>query len=148
MQSMYKIARSYLKQDEDTADAIQDTILTCYEQLGSLKQNKYFKTWMTRILINKCNDILKKKKVIYLCEEINEVASADTNFDKLEWDEIMQEIDEKYRTILLLYYLQGFNTREIAEMLNMNEKSVQTRLSRGRKLLSKEYQEKERGVNI
>lgn len=53
VQSMYKIAAAYLKNDEDVADAIQDTILSCYENLKSLKQNRYFKTWMIRILINK-----------------------------------------------------------------------------------------------
>ena len=58
MQSMYKVAKAYLKNDEDVADAIQDTILTCYEKLQTLRQNRYFKTWMTRILINKCKDIL------------------------------------------------------------------------------------------
>lgn len=60
-QSMYKIARSYLGNDEDAADAIQDTILSCYENLLSLKNNKYFQTWLTRILINKCKDMLHKK---------------------------------------------------------------------------------------
>ena len=49
VQCMYKVAFSYLKNDEDAADAIQDTILSCYENLKSLKQNKYFKTWMIRI---------------------------------------------------------------------------------------------------
>lgn len=61
VQSMYKVAAAYLKNDEDVADAIQDTILSCYENLKSLKQNRYFKTWMIRILINKCKDMIQKK---------------------------------------------------------------------------------------
>ncbi len=64
VQSMYKIAAAYLKNDEDVADAIQDTILSCYENLKSLKQNRYFKTWMIRILINKCKDMIQKKKLV------------------------------------------------------------------------------------
>lgn len=59
MQSMYKVARSFLRNDDDIADAIQETILTCFEKLDTLKEPKYFKTWMTRILINHCKDILK-----------------------------------------------------------------------------------------
>lgn len=54
MQNMYKAARAILNRDEDVADAISDTILACWEHLGSLKQAGYFRTWMTRILINKC----------------------------------------------------------------------------------------------
>ena len=46
----------FVKNDEDVADAIQDTILSCYENLPGLKKNNYFKTWMIRILINKCKD--------------------------------------------------------------------------------------------
>ena len=53
MQMMYKIAKSILNSDEDAADAIQDTILACWEKLDSLKQERYFKTWLTRILVNK-----------------------------------------------------------------------------------------------
>ena len=59
--AMYKVARGILDNDEDAADAIQDTILSCYENLLSLKNNKYFQTWLTRILINKCKDILHKR---------------------------------------------------------------------------------------
>lgn len=66
MQNMYKAARALLENDEDAADAISDTILACWEKLEQLKNPEYFRTWMTRILINKCNDILRKKKEMYL----------------------------------------------------------------------------------
>ena len=56
---MYKVAKAILKNDEDAADAIQETALTCWEKLGILKKDKYFKTWMTRILINHCNQIYR-----------------------------------------------------------------------------------------
>ncbi len=63
-QDMYKVARSYLRSPEDIADAIQETIVTCYEKIDGLKEPKYFKTWLIRILINKCNDILRMEKGI------------------------------------------------------------------------------------
>ena len=72
LQCMYKMASAYLKNDEDVADAIQDTILSCYENLRSLKQNRYFKTWMLRILINKCKDILKQKKQVTYTDQLPE----------------------------------------------------------------------------
>ena len=53
MQNMYKVARSILSRDEDVADAISDTILVCWEKIDTLKKNRFFRTWMTRILINK-----------------------------------------------------------------------------------------------
>ena len=65
VQSMYKIAAAYLKNDEDAADAIQDTILSCYENLRSLRKNRYFKTWLIRILINK-NVKMSYKRINWL----------------------------------------------------------------------------------
>lgn len=62
MQNMYKAARSVLCNDEDIADAISDTILVCWEKFSQLKEDRYFRTWMTRILLNKCTDILRKRK--------------------------------------------------------------------------------------
>ena len=53
--AMYKVARGILDNDEDAADAMQDTILTCFEKIHTLKNPEYFKTWMIRILINECN---------------------------------------------------------------------------------------------
>lgn len=72
VQSMYKIAAAYLKNDEDVADAIQDTILSCYENLRSLRKNRYFKTWLIRILINKCKDVMQKNKLVTFMDQIPE----------------------------------------------------------------------------
>ena len=78
MENMYKTAISYLKNDEDAADAIQEAILTCYEKLDTLKTDGYFRTWLTRILINKCKDMLRKRKVYYLEDELSEIPVAST----------------------------------------------------------------------
>ena len=56
---MYRVAIAILMNDEDTADAIQETILDCWERIGTLRENRYFKTWLIRILINNCYDIRK-----------------------------------------------------------------------------------------
>ena len=70
-QSMYKIARSYFTNDEDIADAIQDTIETCYRSIRHLADPGYFRTWMSRILINKCIDIIRKNKKEHPVSELS-----------------------------------------------------------------------------
>ena len=85
LQCMYKMASAYLKNDEDVADAIQDTILSCYENLRSLKQNRYFKTWMLRILINKCKDILKQKKQVTYTDQMPETPFYEEEYAAKEW---------------------------------------------------------------
>ena len=138
-QRMYKVAITYLHNDEDVADAIQDTILTCYEKIGTLKQNLFFGTWLTRILINHCKDILQKKQKEMANEMVVEQGYICKELDNYEFEELMQSMDEKYRLILLLYYGEGFKIREIAEILDMDENTVKTRLVRGRKQFADVY---------
>ncbi len=140
-QGMYKVAKAYLHCEEDVADAMQETILTCYEKLETLREPQYFKTWMIRILINKCKNILGKNRELCLTEEIPETGEQDMAQENLEFMELLNSIDKKYRTILVFYYVEGFNTREIAELLEMNEHTVKTRLVRARKRFAEEYQE-------
>ena len=53
--TLYKVARSYLHNDADAADAISETVLACFEKLNTLRQPQYFRTWLVRILIHKCH---------------------------------------------------------------------------------------------
>lgn len=142
VQCMYKIAVSYLKNDEDTADAIQDTILSCYENLQDLKQNKYFRTWMIRILINKCKDILHRKKLLTYTDEVPECSFYEADYETAEWTQMLEPLEPKYRLVLLLYYMEGFNIREISDILGMKESTVKSRLQRGRKQVAEMYQYK------
>ena len=60
--SLYHIAKSILKNDDDCADAMQNAILHAFEKLHTLRNEMYFKTWLTRILINECNYIIRSRK--------------------------------------------------------------------------------------
>ena len=131
-QSMYKIARSYLSNNEDIADAIQDAIESCWRNLDQLEKPAYFRTWMTRILIHKCIDIIRKNRREHPVSDFPEYGAEHKDLDNYEFSELMKSLDEKYRTILLLYYGEGFKISEIAQLLDMEENTVKTRLSRGR----------------
>ena len=139
MQNMYKVARSILSRDEDVADAISDTILVCWEKIDTLKKNRFFRTWMTRILINKCNDILRAGQRTVFTDEPLEIEYMENEFLNLEWKEMLQSLDEKYRIVLLLYYGEGFCIKEIAQILELTESAIKSRLSRGREQVKQEY---------
>ena len=121
-QSMYKVAWAYLKNDEDVADAIQETILKCYEKLSTLKKDSYFKTWMIRILINNCNEMLRHKGRVFPTMEM------------------LASLEEKYQVVMLLYYSKSLSVKEIAALLEISQNTVLTRLSRARKQLRAEYE--------
>lgn len=140
MQLMYKTARAILYSDEDVADAVQDTILCCWQNLADLKKPSRFRSWLTRVLINKCNDILRKKQMLVYCSEVPEMAASGHEFENVEWNEALKSLDEKYRLIIMLYYVEGFKTREISQILELPEATVRTRLSRARQKVADIYQ--------
>ena len=141
MQNMYKTARAMLRDDEDAADAISDTILVCWEKLKQLKKEEFFKTWMTRILINKCNDYLRQRKKVYPVEEVEATPVSPEAYENIEWMEMINCLDEKYRLIMVLYYVNGFNPTEISAILHMPDSTVRTRLARGRGRMAELYTE-------
>ena len=138
--NMYKVARSYLKNEEDIADVIQQTILDCYEHLSALKKVSYFKTWLIRILINNCIDMIHKNEKIVRMEKFEPIVVQDKDMDLFEFIETLEAIPEKYRTILILYYVEGLRIKDIAEVLGMNERTVNSRLRRGRESYKKEWE--------
>lgn len=137
--SMYKTARGILKNDNDVADAVQDTILTSFEKIHTLRKPQYFKTWLIRILINECNQILRHYKKVNPIEEVPETPRKDKSLAEFEFKEMLEQVDEKYRVILVLYYEQGFKITEIAELLELNENTVKTRLARAREQIRSAY---------
>lgn len=138
-QSMYKVAAGILRNDADAADAIQDTVLSSYENIKGLKEPRYFKTWLIRILINHCNRIIKERSKTVPLDEHPELEQRQEGSDMQEIQFMLKELDDQYRTVLVLYYLEGFNIKEISCILDMNENTVKTRLSRGRRCLQKVY---------
>ena len=138
MQSMYRTAKAILMNDEDVADAIQDTLLICWEKLNRLKVDQYFKTWMTKILVNNCYGIIRRNRQITYTDKLPERVSEE-NGSNIEWREALSTIDEKYRVVLILFYSEGFHTKEIAKILEITDSTVPTRLSRGREQLTEYY---------
>ncbi len=143
--SMYKTARGILKNDNDAADAIQDTILASFERIHTLKNPQYFKTWLIRILINECNQILRHYKKVNTIEEVPETPRQDKSLAEVEFKEMLEQVDEKYRVVLVLYYEQGFKISEIAELLELNENTVKTRLARAREQIRSVYFQEDTG---
>lgn len=137
MKDMYRVAAAILMNDEDAADAIQDTILVCWEKLYTLREEKLFKTWMTRILINHCYRIRKQRERMTEFKEYEEPVVYDEC--NVEWKEALGTLEEKYRIPMLLFYGQGYKTAEIADILHIPKSTVQTRLARGRERLADYY---------
>ena len=141
----YRTASAILPQDADIADAIQETIVKAFSGVHTLRNDKYAKTWLMRILINECYTILRKtSKVISLDEmcETTELA-ADEKSDYSDLYKAVGSLKEDLRMPVILYYIENFNIREIAQIMDISEGAVQKRLARARGKLRQDLQESE-----
>ena len=136
--SMYYVAKSILGNDEDCADAIQNAILSAFSSLKTLRNDKHFKTWLTRILINECYSIIRKNKKIVSYDEYMAIDTPDPSAEYSEVYMEIQALEEKYRVPFVLHYVEGFSLKEISVMLGSSEASIKMRLMRGRNILKKQ----------
>ena len=135
---LYRIAYSRLKSESDTQDAIQNTIVNVYENLGNLKNFSSFEAWSTRILINECNKIYADKKKIFLSEDnILEFNSYEDNHNDLIFNNLIKNLTTKEQLVLTLYYKNNLDINEISDKLNLNTNTIKSILHRSRNKIKK-----------
>ncbi len=135
--SLYHVAKSILHSDDDCADAIQSGILKAYQKLHTLKREQYFKTWLTRIVINECYQLIREAKR-YVSAEDYPGWDAENAWELEEESDVLAalvELEEQYRIPLVLHEIEGYSVREIGEILKLSETNVRSRIHRGKKRL-------------
>ncbi len=131
--SMLRIAHTYLLQEADVADAMQDTILDAYENISKLREARYFKTWLIRILLNNCSRIYRKNKNYISIEEFSDSIpdkSSEADIALLQFHELLSYVSDENRLCFQLYYGEEFTTGEIAKILHINENTIRSRMRR------------------
>lgn len=141
--SMYRVAFGILKNEEEIYDAISNTTVIVFEKISDLKQEEFFKTWLTRILINECYKIYNlNKKVIYLencsTENLNRIQFSEKDMlEEIDARELINNLSKDLKETVILYYFEDFSIKEISKILKIPEGTVKSRLSNARKSLEK-----------
>jgi RNA polymerase sigma-70 factor (ECF subfamily) len=132
---MYRVAYTILRNDDACRDAMQDTALKAWEKRTSLREPQYFRTWITRILINTCYDTQRRRRHTVSMEDIPEpvVSPPDPTLDLA-----LQSLPDKLRLPLALCYSEGMSYAEIAWALRLPESTVRGRIHRAKGQLRKE----------
>lgn len=114
--SLFLVAISYLHNTEDAKDCVQEATLTAWKSFNELKDKNYFKTWITRILINKCKDYIKKKKCT---EELTDNIEVFGNFPTEELDVIdgICKMPSKASIYITLRFYNDMTYDEVAQVL-------------------------------
>ena len=133
---LYKMAFLYMKNKEDSLDLVQECILRCIASLKRLKHPRYFRTWMTRILINCAHEEWERRGKYDLAEDT--VFAAGESFPKEETLDLYRAIDHlnyPYRDIIIQYYFAGNKLSEIAQSLDIPVGTVKVYHSRAKRKL-------------
>ncbi len=161
---VFAVAGGILRNREDVEDIAQQVFLKAYFSLKRFDQRSAFSTWLYKITVNECWDLLRKKKVrplVFESELSEEQAhayqsteeKAECAPDVSEQLETRQQVDhwldcleERDRTMLVLKEVQGFTVEEIAEMMGINGNTVKVRLFRARQRIAEKIRRKKRAA--
>ena len=138
-ESLYRIAYSYMNNQALAMDALDEAIYKGYLNRKKLKNPEFFKTWLTRIVINECLQMLRKRKHEILIDQIPEEATKE--YDRLPIKEAIRELSEDLSNIIYLRFYGGYTLAESAVILEIPLGTVATRERKALALLRLELEE-------
>ncbi len=143
---LYVIAKSRLDCLEDVKDAVQETLFQTYKCIETIKCDDCFNGWITRVLINNCNNILRERQRFYYsyddleCE--NYVVDEDVFIEvdsNLDFFSLIDFLNHEEKLIVVLYFSKGYTTNEMSDILNMNENTIRTKIRRIKQKIRETY---------
>ncbi len=143
---MYYVALRFMKDSMEAEDAMQEAFVKAFAKLHQFNGEVTFGAWLKRIVINKCLDKLKAKKMelVAINEQTLGTVEEENNWqieDGIGIDlvkEKMEDLPEKYKYPLMLYLIEGYDHEEISEILNITQVASRTLVHRGKKKLQEE----------
>ena len=133
------------KYEEDVKEIVQETIYKAYRNIRSLKEPQYFKTWLSRILINVANDYLRNKGMVDLeldeTSYVNEVVIEDKIEIKIDLYNAIDELEDKYKDAVILRYIDDLKIEDISKLLDRPVNTIKTHLRKALKDMKKMLKE-------
>lgn len=137
--SLYRLCTVMLKNREDAQDAVQECFLRYITKAPDFTDYEHEKAWLIRVATNICKDMLRfrKHESFISLDEIRNLSSGENNAQILG---LLVSLEEKYRIIIHLHYVEGYSTDEISAMLGISSANARKRLQRGRDMLRELYE--------
>lgn len=135
---LFRLCLITLGNANDAEDAVQETLIKYFQKAPLFKNEEHKKAWLLTVATNQCRDILrfKKRHPIINIDEINEFTGETTDSGILD---ALMTLPDRYRTVLILYYVEEYSIKNIANIIGKTASAVKMRLQKGRKLLSEAY---------
>lgn len=133
-ETLYRTARSILRNEQDAQDAVQEAVTQAFARLHTLRDPAKFKPWLLRILVNTCYDTCRRRRSTVYLEAVEETLAApqsDCEERMSLWSAVMR-LPEEQKAVVTLFYYEDLPIRAISEVLGVTQGTVKTRLSRAR----------------
>ncbi|WP_342543775.1 sigma-70 family RNA polymerase sigma factor [Paenisporosarcina sp. FSL H8-0542] len=143
-EDIYRMAYVYVKNESDALDVVQEVAYRSFKKINTLKNPEYFKTWLIKITISCSIDLVKKnKKVVQLKPEYEEfLGSEDEDVSlSITLQELLEQLNEDEKSIVILRFYEGYSFKEISEMLNIPLGTAKSVLYRSLGKLRKKFKE-------
>ncbi|TQR20769.1 sigma-70 family RNA polymerase sigma factor [Psychrobacillus vulpis] len=133
-EALYRTAFAFLKNEHDAVEAMQEVTFRAYQKIHTVKDPKYMKTWLIRIMMNYCQDQLKKRKR-FISNEVLQEIGFHSNDTTLEIEEAIASLTNSEQKLIFLKYFQETKIKDIAELEKIPEGTVKSRLHKALKSL-------------
>ena len=131
--AMFRAARAIVTTDEDAEDAVQNAICTAFAKRDTLREPEKFKPWILRIVVNNCYDLCRKYRPTVDLSDLQD-NDPDPAVHLSLWEAVLT-LKPEMRSVVTLFYYDGFSIREISRILGIGDAAVKSRLSRSRNQL-------------
>ena len=135
---LYRLCLLTLGNAADAEDAVQETMIRYLQKAPVFENGEHEKAWLIAVATNKCKDILRFRSRHPVAEDMDLGAYAEPTEDSGIMDALMM-LPEKYRVVLILYYVEEYSIKDIAKMIGRTPSAVKMRLQKGRSLLKEAY---------
>ncbi len=137
--SLYSLCTVMLQNREDAKDAVQECFLKYITKAPDFSDYGHEKAWLIRVAANICKDMLRWRKHSSFLS-IDEIRNIGVSEDNAQILGLLVSVEEKYRVVIHLHYVEGYKTDEISAMLGISPTAVRKRLQRGRDMLRELYE--------
>jgi RNA polymerase sigma factor, sigma-70 family len=142
LDNIYRFAYIYVHNRQDAEDIVNDSVIKALKSIHSLKNEEFMKTWFFRIITNTAYTYIKRrKKLVLMNDEVLE--NCDSSFDDyshISFEEMIQKLPLSYRSIIVLRFFEDLKISEIAEVLDINENTIKTRLYKALEILKSDME--------
>ena len=143
MDTVFRLAFSMLKSPADADDVTQNVLLSLYRTDYQFESDEHVRSWLMKVTVNECRKLWRRpfRRHENIDDYAETLAFEDPSYQDL-FEAIMQ-LDRDKRTVIVLYYIEGYSIKEIAEILNVPAATIGTRLARARAKLAQYLKEEE-----